>query len=555
MNLIKNLLESINIYDLKKDVTIKYSYGTAGFRYHNKIIINDLAFSIGELLGYINFYFDMTLGLMITASHNPIEDNGVKIIGENGEMVGEEIEELITLYCNGKKSFKRAIINEMKYLSESKMEMKMEMDERKKIVIGVDSRPSSSKIFELIEDGLYSAFPFIEIDLLGEVSTPIVHYHMIYPNQYLINIPFYFKKWMNDDECEDTVLVDCANGIGGYAFSLIYSQLKNNIHCNLRNIGETDLEKQYLNHECGSEYVQKDRKIPISFSAEFDHSHRIAHFDGDGDRLVYTKIDKNSGKYHLLDGDKIGVLMTLFIQKELEILIDFEEENKTRIGFIQTAYANGASTKFVKNKLKVKTRYAATGVKNLHHIAKEYDIGVYFEANGHGTVLFSKEWLLRLDDYFRRLCMKRNDMEIHIFLNRINAVNNIYYLSKLINQGTGDAITNLLVIEGILKKTGLTIDNWIGLYGEKPNKLWKMNVEDKLIFKACEDETRLLEPQYFQEEIDKIVESYLGARCFVRPSGTENCVRIYCEAENDDSVEEIYGKVNKLFKELNGDDI
>ena len=27
-----------------------------------------------------------------------------------------------------------------------------------------------------------------------------------------------------------------------------------------------------------------------------------------------------------------------------------------------------------------------TGVKHLHHKAKEYDVGVYFEANGHGTV-------------------------------------------------------------------------------------------------------------------------------------------------------------------------
>ena len=30
-----------------------------------------------------------------------------------------------------------------------------------------------------------------------------------------------------------------------------------------------------------------------------------------------------------------------------------------------------------------------TGVKHLHHKALEFDIGVYFEANGHGTVIFS----------------------------------------------------------------------------------------------------------------------------------------------------------------------
>lgn len=32
-----------------------------------------------------------------------------------------------------------------------------------------------------------------------------------------------------------------------------------------------------------------------------------------------------------------------------------------------------------------------TGVKYLHHRALEFDVGVYFEANGHGTVIFSKK--------------------------------------------------------------------------------------------------------------------------------------------------------------------
>lgn len=31
-------------------------------------------------------------------------------------------------------------------------------------------------------------------------------------------------------------------------------------------------------------------------------------------------------------------------------------------------------------------RCTKTGVKHLHHVAQEFDVGVYFEANGHGTV-------------------------------------------------------------------------------------------------------------------------------------------------------------------------
>lgn len=40
-------------------------------------------------------------------------------------------------------------------------------------------------------------------------------------------------------------------------------------------------------------------------------------------------------------------------------------------------------------KQKVPVACVPTGVKHLHHKAVEYDIGIYFEANGHGTVIFS----------------------------------------------------------------------------------------------------------------------------------------------------------------------
>ena len=38
----------------------------------------------------------------------------------------------------------------------------------------------------------------------------------------------------------------------------------------------------------------------------------------------------------------------------------------------------------------VQVACTSTGVKHLHHKALEFDVGVYFEANGHGTVLFSQ---------------------------------------------------------------------------------------------------------------------------------------------------------------------
>lgn len=81
-----------------------------------------------------------------------------------------------------------------------------------------------------------------------------------------------------------------------------------------------------------------------------------------------------------------------------------------KVGLVQTAYANGSATAHVKDHLvgtvccrssrfrgshlalqKVPVVFTPTGVKHLHHAAEEFDVGVYFEANGHGTVLFSQK--------------------------------------------------------------------------------------------------------------------------------------------------------------------
>lgn len=68
--------------------------------------------------------------------------------------------------------------------------------------------------------------------------------------------------------------------------------------------------------------------------------------------------------------------------------------NKTKVnlklGLVQTAYANGASTDYIQGTLNVPVACTPTGVKHLHHRALDFDIGVYFEANGHGTVVFSE---------------------------------------------------------------------------------------------------------------------------------------------------------------------
>ena len=124
--------------------------------------------------------------------------------------------------------------------------------------------------------------------------------------------------------------------------------------------------------------------------------------DGDADRLVYFSVpSESSSKIDLVDGDKILSLFAVFIKEQLSILnkeghTDGNSDYQPRLGVIQTAYANGASTDYLR-KLGLEVLFTPTGVKYLHEKAAEYDIGIYFEANGHGTIVFSESFLCWLE--------------------------------------------------------------------------------------------------------------------------------------------------------------
>ena len=48
------------------------------------------------------------------------------------------------------------------------------------------------------------------------------------------------------------------------------------------------------------------------------------------------------------------------------------------------------------NDKNIKTISVPTGVKNLHHEALKFDIGIYFESNGHGTILINNNQTNRI---------------------------------------------------------------------------------------------------------------------------------------------------------------
>jgi len=239
----------------------------------------------------------------------------------------------------------------------------------------------------------------------------------------------------------------------------------------------------------------------------------------------------------MLDGDKIASLVAAFI---VELVKSAGLEDKIKVGVIQTAYANGASTKYLSQRLPVKC--VPTGVKHLHHAAGHYDVGVYFEANGHGTVLFSPETQLTLREHQPGIPAQ------------LTALTHLLNLNDLINQTVGDAISDMLLVEVVLAHKSYGGQEWDSLYVDLPNRLVKVKVGNRNIFKTEDAERRLTSPPMLQAKIDDLVRKYKDGRSFVRPSGTEDVVRVYAEAWVKSQVDDLAHRVAGLvYDEAGGE--
>lgn len=275
-----------------------------------------------------------------------------------------------------------------------------------------------------------------------------------------------------------------------------------------------------MSFQCGADFVKTQQRLPPASHAS--PLARCASLDGDADRLVYYFNDSD-GTFHLLDGDKIATLAASFIGN----LAKAAGLTSLKVGVVQTAYANGSSTSYITKTLGLPVVCTPTGVKHLHHAATKFDCGVYFEANGHGTVLFSPAAL--------------SDIQAHSPESpaQASALDNLQALVDLINQTVGDALSDLLMVEVILAHKRWGPKEWDGTYTDLPNRLVRVEVTDRSVFRTMDAERRLLEPAGVQEKIDALVGKYKQGRAFARASGTEDAVRVYSEAAERGEAEEL----------------
>lgn len=230
----------------------------------------------------------------------------------------------------------------------------------------------------------------------------------------------------------------------------------------------------------------------------------------------------------MLDGDRISSLNASFIG---DLVRSAGLEDEVRIGVVQTAYANGASTAYIEKHLQLPVVFTPTGVKHLHHAACQFDVGVYFEANGHGTVVFSQEAIRLFREKEPQSPAQKEALEV------------LAACADLINQTVGDAISDMLMVEVILAHKGWTLKNWANTYTDLPNRLVRVEVGNKDLFQTTDAERRLSHPPGAQDEIDQCVRKYTNARSFARASGTENACRVYAEAATRGEADELANKV------------
>ncbi|CAO2634120.1 Phosphoacetylglucosamine mutase [Lemmus lemmus] len=510
-------------------------YGTAGFR-TNAQHLDHIMFRMGLLAVLRSKQTKSTIGVMVTASHNPEEDNGVKLIDPMGEMLAPSWEEHATCLASAEEE-------DMPQVLTAIVEKEaVDLQQPAFVVIGRDTRPSSEKLSQSVLDGVaVLGGQFYDYGLL---TTPQLHYMVYCRNSggqygkatiegYCQKLSKAFVELTKQVSCSGdenrSVKVDCANGIGALKLKEMAHYFSQGLSVQLFNDGTAGR----LNHLCGADFVKSHQKPPQGM--EMQSNERCCSFDGDADRIVYYYYDAD-GRFHLIDGDKIATLISSFLK---ELLLEIGES--LTIGVVQTAYANGSSTRYLEEVMKVPVYCTKTGVKHLHHKAQEFDVGVYFEANGHGTALFSAA----VETKIKRLAQELED-------EKGKAAKMLASIIDLFNQAAGDAISDMLVIEAILALKGLTVQQWDAIYVDLPSRQLKVKVADRSVISTTDAERQAVTPPGLQEAIDDLVKKYKFARAFVRPSGTEDIVRVYAEADSQENADTLAGEVSLVVFQLAG---
>lgn len=553
MEIYETILQTPKINELMNILKIEpnATYGTSGFRKESSsgelipIIHRCTLFSYNHsinnykvVLNNKELYFcPQSTGIIITASHNPIKDNGIKLISTNGRLLNEKEIEICEEFVN--KKINNFFNNEMGIL-----------------LVFRDTRPSGEELIKEIEKiGKLINYKIINC---GIVSTPLAHFIVYEFNKQLkilnnlsdplnkltqsikkkglkINIP----SIENIKEKYFQIMKNFLNFIPSlnnnpnlsleFDYLKIYYDSANGVSENIINSFNKIINKDFmklitpsgiLNENCGAEYF-KYYGLPSNFNFNNKKDELLVSFDGDMDRIIFLK------ENYIFDGDDLIVNFSEFILNTFN-----KNKIKANIGIIISDYTNLGCFNFLNklslnikkksnNLLKINIIRAKTGIANFINEGLKYDLSIYFEPNGHGGIIFSNEF------YFPE---EINCKDLLI----IKESRNIFH--PLI----GDPLSVLLF--------SLKIGFFNKKFEKTPSILKNIHLNNKDILNKLNLNIKLFEDLKCICKECKIKENhFIKNRIFIRPSGTEPLIRIFIESECENNIKVISKQIDELL--------
>lgn len=236
-----------------------YKYGTAGFRMKANLL-EGVTFRVGLLAALRSRKLNsQAIGVMITASHNPASDNGVKIVDPMGEMLEQDWERYATALVNAPSD--EELVGIYRKLA---ADLKIDLRAPAKVIYGRDTRPSGSTLVSALADALEATnTEHVDYKLL---TTPQLHYLVRATNTedtplsygkvseagYYEKLAEAFVRAVRGRRIDGTLLVDCANGVGGPKLSEFLKYIpKDKVNFDVKVVNDDVVRPSVLNLDVG----------------------------------------------------------------------------------------------------------------------------------------------------------------------------------------------------------------------------------------------------------------------------------------------------------------